>query len=130
MKTLPTTLVATFLAWMCAVNCAVAQIKQAERVVKREQLKCVIDHLKTYSESKEDPVIIYLSICPETTMTTDAIRKLQQNSLPNPGQGQAAPLETVLVLMKSELGCLSAYQVLANDRSQDLVHVRTPVCDQ
>jgi len=130
MKTLPTTLVALLLVWTYGGYCALAQDKQVERVVKREQLKCVIDHLKTYGESKEDPVIIYLSICPEVTMTPEAIRKLQQNSLPNPGQGQLSALETVLVLLKSELRCLGSYQALANDGSQDLVHVRIPICGQ
>jgi hypothetical protein len=128
MNLLQLSFMAVVLAWISVSTSVAAQTDETERLVKREQLKCVLDHLQTYSASDEDPVIIYLSICPKTTMTRDGTSS--EDSLPTLGAGEITPVENVLVVLKSELPCLAAYRSLADDNSQDIVRVRTPICSQ
>jgi hypothetical protein len=87
----------------------------------------VLDNIDRYSAMSQDPLVIYLVICPETTVTTAALEKLQRNSLPQ-RMGTNTPVENVLVVNKMELKCLLKYQPAVADKSTKFVKLNKPYC--
>jgi hypothetical protein len=105
-----------------------AQQRKDERLVEREHLRCLIENLDKYSVLNQEPLVIYLVICPETALTSASLEKLQRNSLPQP-IGSNTPIENVLVVNKAELQCLTKYKSEAADKSSKYVKISKPYCN-
>ena len=81
--------------------------------VNRNQAKCLFEHLPRYLESGDEPIVIFLSVCP-TVDRMEALAKLQQNNGALPAgpsiiitpEGEERPVDDVIVYTKAELECL------------------------
>jgi hypothetical protein len=72
---------------------APSQPVNAERtghVFRKDQLRCVIDNLAKYESSPNDPIIIFLEICPDLTATPARLAKITKFELPTSRERRTA----------------------------------------
>jgi hypothetical protein len=100
-------------------------------LVRKSQLECVIDNLDKYLNSGTDPIVIYLNICPQLTLTPDMIARMAVNELPRIGRGvqDSSSPETVLALTKADLICLRDVVKTLKVTGEN-VHVPAELCRQ
>lgn len=82
-------------------------------MVGRDQAKCLFNNLPEYMDSGDEPVVIFLNVCP-TADRMEALAKLQQNNGALPAgptimitpDGLERPVDDVIVYTQAELACL------------------------
>jgi hypothetical protein len=99
-------------------------------VFRKDQLRCVIDHLAKYESSPNDPVIIFLEICPDLTATPARLAKITKFELPTIAgtpDRQGKP-ERHLSIKKAELKCLLQYRPLVEGSDDSVVRIPATLC--
>lgn len=121
---------------LCGIAISVAGLwsavdaQQAGYLVNRDHLRCVIDNIDRYKSSPQDPVIIFLEICPETELPPEVIAGSATNELP-PIKGTLTPPdkpERHLSLRKAELGCLARFRNLVESATESTVLLPANIC--
>lgn len=105
-------------------NSALAQ-DQDKWVVRLNEAECLLDNIDTYLLGDREPVVIFISLCPETD-TSRIMRKLQKNSgLPSGPSVVIAPdgteFDELIVYSKKELLCLKDLPII-----KAVSHIRLP----
>lgn len=66
---------------------------------------CLLENLETYKGADDNPIIVFLEVCPEVDRQK-AIAALQQNSAPGLRESEDGNFDSVIVLTKEELECV------------------------
>ena len=111
--------------------CAAANDEEAAgHIFRKDQLRCVIDHLDKYEASPNDPIIIFLEICPDLTVTPARLAKSTKFELPTIAgtpDRQGKP-ERHLSIKKAELKCLLQYRPLVEGSDDSVVRIPAAIC--
>lgn len=111
--------------------CAAANDEEATgHIFRKDQLRCVIDHLDKYEASPNDPIIIFLEICPDLTVTPARLAKITKFELPTIAgtpDRQGKP-ERHLSIKKAELKCLLQYRPLVEGGDDSVVRLPAAIC--
>jgi hypothetical protein len=92
-------------------------LAQENWVVNPDQAACLIQNISEYQVSKDEPIVIFLDVCP-TVDRMEALRKMQKNSSTLPGprvyvleDGSEKEADKVIVYSRDELECLRQLNV-------------------
>jgi hypothetical protein len=128
---------ATIRASFCVltlVPTAAGSATAADVLVERHQLQCVIENADKYARTPSDPVLIILSICPETEFSVTDAAEMAINDLPSlEVQVQGGTVQKVLALTKRELACLkergsALFLDMFLFNGKDIVRLPSPFC--
>lgn len=111
--------------------CATLAYAQESWVVSQSEAACLLKNLDAYLDIKDEPVVIFVRLCPETDMR-EAMRRLQKNSsgLPSGPSVRITPdgaqFDEYLVYSRTELACLKNISL---DVKTSPVHLPQHPCD-
>lgn len=87
-------------------------LAQENWIVNPDQASCLIENIEEYQVSEDEPIVIFLDVCP-TVDRTEALRRMQKNNSTLPGprvyvleDGSKKEADKVIVYSKDELECL------------------------
>src|SRR5271157_2354251 len=124
-------LAATVVAY--SVPCAAVSAQEAaDHLFVKDQLKCVIDHIDKYESSPSDPVIIFLEICPDLSISAAKLATMTRYELPTVIGTPYAPgnPERHLSIKKADLKCLLQYRPLVESNDGSMVRLPGMLCGQ
>lgn len=84
-------------------------------VVQRQQFACLVENAPNYLALSDDPLIIFMQICPRLSPTTDEMLAASTNGLPDVTKRTPGVPDAIVILRRPELDCLSS---LARDGSE------------
>ena len=102
--------IAIHIAILSALTIPAAAESVDSWMVDTEQGMCVIEHISKYINQKFDPVIIVLSLCPNSDQELAMDTDLENSGLPQP-KIQENTIRDIIVMNRSDLKCLKSIKM-------------------
>jgi hypothetical protein len=80
--------------------------EQTRLLVDAAQYECVLEHKAEYLAAAKDPMMLFLTLCPNVNPTTAEKARLAQNYYPGPPVGPDEQVAKILALRYKELQCI------------------------
>lgn len=104
--------------WSRMFTCAVLVVGTTETaglaaettlLVRPDRLTCLVENYGSYLASDEDPIVIFLEVCPRVTPTKAELLASATNSVPSVKQTDQSVVsaDRIIALRPAELQCLA-----------------------